>query len=974
MATSIFPKPDIIIDQICARTQPTPLQCTEIFDAMVNYLTLISYVISVTVIRFYETDIMTESGRGATHGAQIKALLRERFTAPTMGTQRDLLHQCLSLIDSRSEHTPDALKTMKDCVTESFNLQQIAQLLNDLESISRSSGIVVDAHTKPRTIYKDNSKTKLFPKLFDLLLEKRNVFAHKKNLALILGDLSDDYEPDVNVWAAALSHMLAQVSGIFTMPVVHKSIEKLHRVDSGLIENGKQNIFFVAEVKTYEGETIRLSSEEIGFDQYQSAEEYQRDSVTELLLPHGDQVLRLDVFPFFTVSEDTLYLYQKTTGTGYEYFSFAKSKATRVRTKRKFNHALFKTGTIGDRQAIFWTEVQPSVNPQNTVRANIPTQGGVEFVGRRRHIRTLNEDVLGIPNRDAIIYGPGGVGKTALAIKVCQDLFNRPDDEEVFFNNIIWASAKCNYCNPILGFAEEKQRQFESLDNILTVLLMFFGLENVWEYPFEDKQRMALEVLSENSALLILDNFESVPEMEALKIIKFFESDVKKALARMPHQFKLIITSRQQIPSSFYQIPLNGLGSKEFMQFVKKVMRAHNWPEEGLSTEQLTRLHDVSKGIPLFIIHLLAQLFCYHRPIQEVLDGATRAPSEVVRFSFQEVFKLIEEDSLQLKILILLEEIKAPLMVRQMSDILHIQESEINNAIPLLCSFQCVDRHVDGYEEKFKINDEVRMLTKSLIYDKMEVTKHVRRLISHNFSLDRQMDYTAEDEQVVEIFEKILAENRPLEAKEFITGEMSRRPQSVFLKYRYAKFLLEQMREGQAAIEILEEIRVNNPHPNLLRLMISGYMSMEVPDFERANAYAQELRSKGPKSIAVLMELSEFFACWSASIRMKGEESDPLREAERRIRYQEIAKQGLGVLGTIGYRDRTHRYFYLYAQCLFNDGETDRALEAISEALRIVGPNGEPPYEYLRLRYAIERYNEGLKNRKKGLKRRRSLR
>jgi predicted transcriptional regulator len=88
--------------------------------------------------------------------------------------------------------------------------------------------------------------------------------------------------------------------------------------------------------------------------------------------------------------------------------------------------------------------------------------------------------------------------------------------------------------------------------------------------------------------------------------------------------------------------------------------------------------------------------------------------NKVVEFSFEEIFKLVREDHCQLEIILLLELINCPLLVRQIAEILDRQEAEIETKIPALSSFQCVKRSYYGLEEKYEINPEVRLFTRRL--------------------------------------------------------------------------------------------------------------------------------------------------------------------------------------------------------------------------------------------------------------------
>ena len=54
--------------------------------------------------------------------------------------------------------------------------------------------------------------------------------------------------------------------------------------------------------------------------------------------------------------------------------------------------------------------------------------------------------------------------------------------------------------------------------------------------------------------------------------------------------------------------------------------------------------------------------------------------------------------------------------------------------------------HVQDNQEKYVLNDEIRLLTKSLLQPAWRLGKDIRHRYYRNFSFERQMDYTSEEE------------------------------------------------------------------------------------------------------------------------------------------------------------------------------------------------------------------------------------
>jgi len=164
------------------------------------------------------------------------------------------------------------------------------------------------------------------------------------------------------------------------------------------------------------------------------------------------------------------------------------------------------------------------------------------------------------------VYGPGGVGKTALLLELSRQLI---DESTPVFMNVIWASAKRDYYDPIRDEVETGSPQFECLDNILTSILEFHEMEDANEYKRDDQKWLVAECFRDKTTLLIIDNFESLLSSAQDEILHFFNLDVKRALRDKPNNFKVIVTSRERIPTGLHQISLKGLDRDESRELMR---------------------------------------------------------------------------------------------------------------------------------------------------------------------------------------------------------------------------------------------------------------------------------------------------------------------------------------------------------------------------------------------------------------------
>lgn len=151
------------------------------------------------------------------------------------------------------------------------------------------------------------------------------------------------------------------------------------------------------------------------------------------------------------------------------------------------------------------------------------------FIGRKEELDTLKQWVIPDNCRVIVVSGMGGIGKTALAVKLAQQVQGE-------FQYLIWRSL----------------RNTPSAEQFLSELLEFFNpLESVaLQASLETKLSKLMEYLQAHRCLLILDNFESVLESGNLRgdYQEGYQGygQLLRRVAAESHQSCLLLTSREQ--------------------------------------------------------------------------------------------------------------------------------------------------------------------------------------------------------------------------------------------------------------------------------------------------------------------------------------------------------------------------------------------------------------------------------------------
>lgn len=886
-------------------------QLYSVLQLMKNIITMTMQIFTAITIGFYENEITKEPDEYRRKVKPIKKILSEGYKAPSPSRIYELAERCYYLIDSKA---PEFLVELKLQLDEVFILDAVGQMLDDLDIL------FPPRRGKVKLLNKAKIRRALFQFVFPEIFRFSDI--SEEMLLKAVTDYQNKDNISAQKWFDSLKIMSEILQPFHSRSFLLKTVEK---VDPSTGE-------YIVNIKIYKESVIEYSKLIISSDEL---EDYQ-GTISEIEV--GSNTF-IHLYPFALIKDDSLYFYQRTLGSGYEYYSISAGKIYIRETRRKFNHSVFK---IGSTQELFWTDVLPVRNEVNGVKANIPDDGILNFVGREAQLSVIQEQIIEIPNQYGIVFGPGGIGKTSLMQQLSRKLFKESDVSKVLFDNVIWVSAKSDYYDHIFNTVETRDPQFRSLDNIIVAVLQFFEFANLDEYAAEDRQELLLEQLehSEQRTLLILDNFETISPGEADKIIRFFSLEVKRQLRRKPDAFKLIITSRKQFPGGFHPIELQGLDKGESIQLMHSLAERYKATSHQITEPQMIQLYEASKGIPIVIKHSFGRVFEYHEPLDSVVRALSSYGNEVVQFSFKEIFDQVEKQDksgLQLSILILLELVNYPLMLRQVADILGCTEIEVEKVVPSLVNFQCLKKLYQENSEKYIVNDEIRLLSRSLAQKHSLLANDIRNKITINFTVDKQMDFTSEELNLISIFEKYIQENDLLEAEDFIKSQLKEHPHSIVLNFYYARFLKDKKREIDAAIQRLEQIREpSGNHSSILRELSKYYIALDIPNFDKASIYIIELERSMGNDAAFILEIADFYVKWSTSIKLKSE-INALDEKVRVRKYKDLADKAIELINRVS--ERTHQTYYLLAQSYFNKWNYDVALEMIDRAIGITREN-----------------------------------
>lgn len=230
------------------------------------------------------------------------------------------------------------------------------------------------------------------------------------------------------------------------------------------------------------------------------------------------------------------------------------------------------------------------------------------FFGRTAELATIAE-ALAPESRTwgALIDGPGGIGKTALAIRAAHlalaDLFERK----------IFISAKVRELRPE---GERPLTDFTRPDYLamLTELARELGEMSIPHLPPDQRANALRLALANKRALIVFDNLETLPEDERTRLFQFLE--------RLPAGNKAIVTSRRRADTGGITIRLDRLDRLDALQLLDE-LAANNPKLKSVTPEQRDQFYAITQGNPLLMRWIAGQVGREGSRCRTIADACT---------------------------------------------------------------------------------------------------------------------------------------------------------------------------------------------------------------------------------------------------------------------------------------------------------------------------------------------------------------
>lgn len=233
----------------------------------------------------------------------------------------------------------------------------------------------------------------------------------------------------------------------------------------------------------------------------------------------------------------------------------------------------------------------PAIEPHKPIPSSLPSQP--YFFGREEELGVIAEAISPDARTwGALIDGPGGIGKTALAIRAGH---LAPAED---FDRKIFLSAKAR---ELTSAGEQKLEDF-MLPNYMSLLTEMgheLGEEDIGKTDPKDRANDVRRALADMRALIVIDNVETFAEPERLRLYQF--------LSRLPTSCKAIVTSRRRADIDARVVRLDRLKREEALELIAELGKNNRLLKKA-TEEEREALYEITHGNPLLIKWTVGQL------------------------------------------------------------------------------------------------------------------------------------------------------------------------------------------------------------------------------------------------------------------------------------------------------------------------------------------------------------------------------
>lgn len=310
---------------------------------------------------------------------------------------------------------------------------------------------------------------------------------------------------------------------------------------------------------------------------------------------------------------------------------------------------------------------QSHAAPGREIRSSLPHQPF--FFGREKELASIAGAIAPEARTwGALIDGPGGIGKTSLAIKAAH---KAPVEH---FPLKLFLSAKVRELTPS-GPKELTDFALREYDDLLKELARELKEESLEKLPPSERANAVRLALTNKNALLVIDNVEAFPEDERTRLYQF--------LALLPLGCKAIVTSRRRTDIDARVIRLTRLQESEALELIAALAEERPLLKKA-NAEERRHLYEVSNGNPLVLRWIAGQLGrvgSHCRTIAQACEFLESAPTnnDPLEFIFGDLLDTFTAH--EIAVLAALTHFTQPAKIEWVADMTSLGDSIVQTAL-----------------------------------------------------------------------------------------------------------------------------------------------------------------------------------------------------------------------------------------------------------------------------------------------------
>ncbi len=237
------------------------------------------------------------------------------------------------------------------------------------------------------------------------------------------------------------------------------------------------------------------------------------------------------------------------------------------------------------------------------------------------------------------IEGMGGIGKTSLAHAICRQIIRQRN-----FDDVGWVSARSQIFK-LSGQIKAVDKPALTTESLIDQLLAQLrpNLPKPETLSFEEAQRLLQDRLQQARHLIVIDNLETVQDVEELL----------PTLSQLANPAKFLLTSRESFydEAAIYHFPLPELSETDALCLIRHEIEQHNLTHlQQASEADLKKIVRTVGGNPLALRLVVGQthIFALNVILEDLAQARSQTVEELYIYIYRRAWEALDEPAREL--------------------------------------------------------------------------------------------------------------------------------------------------------------------------------------------------------------------------------------------------------------------------------------------------------------------------------------